>query len=374
MTADRASSDTAFVPRGLSSWSAWASAVAFFLAGAFPLFNADAYGHLAQGRQIVALGRVPKVDLFSFWKPEPQPWSNYEWGYDWLSWLAYDHLGANALVLAKCFALAVLGYLLVALAFRLAREAQSAGPLALTALLLALPVARFRFTVRPQIVGLVFPAILLIGISTLYSDSTTLRRRQWTLAGLGALHVLWVNMHGSHLFGVVIAVLFTVFAARTAALRWMVGLVALQLAATVCTPFGLGIATDAIAHVLRPEYRELVVEWAAWSPEDPLRLLVAPIIMASSVLVAVRPVARESRYGLAYAALCVVLSITPTPVLRAIRGGRVGSASGVRRPSSWWACIGGRGCVDRRPLDDAARSGARLRVRRTKARIPMGLG
>jgi hypothetical protein len=283
--------------------------VAFFLAGAFPLFNADAYGHLAQGRQIVALGRVPKVDLFSFWKPEPQPWSNYEWGYDWLSWLAYDHLGASALVLAKCFALALLGYLLVALAFRLAREAESAGPLALTALLLALPVARFRFTVRPQIVGLVFPAILLIGISTLYSDSTSLRRRQWTLAGLGALHVLWVNMHGSHLFGVVIAVLFTVFAARTAALRWMLGLVGLQLAATACTPFGLGIATDAVAHVLRPEYRELVVEWAAWSPKDPLRLLVAPIVMASSVLVAVRPVARESRYGLAYAALCVVLSI-----------------------------------------------------------------
>jgi len=297
------------VPRGLSSWSACASGGAFFLAGLFPLFNADAYGHLAQGRQIVALGRVPKVDLFSFWKSEPQPWSNYEWGYDWLSWLTYDHLGANALIFAKCAALAVLGYLLVALAFRLSRGAPSAGPVALTALLLALPVARFRFTVRPQIVGLVFPAVLLVGISALYSESVSPRRKGWILAGLATLHVVWVNMHGSHLFGVVVAVLFAAFAVRTPALRWMIGLVALQLAATACTPFGLGIASDAISHVLRPEYRELVVEWSAWSPKDPLRLLAAPVATSLFVLVAMRPVVRGSRFGLAYGALCVVLSI-----------------------------------------------------------------
>ena len=297
------------MPRGLSSWSAWASGVAFFLAGLFPLFNADAYGHLAQGRQIVALGRVPKVDLFSFWKPEPQPWSNYEWGYDWLSWLVYDHLGANALIFAKCGALAVLGYLLVVLAFRMAQGAPSSGAVALTTLFLALPVARFRFTVRPQIVGLVFPAILLAGIGVLYSESTSARRKAWTLAGLAVLHLLWVNMHGSHLLGVVIAVLFAVFAMRTPALRWMAGLVVLQLVATACTPFGFGIAGDAISHVFRPEYRELVVEWSAWSPKDPLRLLVAPVVTALFVLVAMRPVVRGSRYGLAYGALCVVLSI-----------------------------------------------------------------
>jgi len=297
------------VHRGFSSWCAWASAAAFFLAGTFPLFNADAYGHLAQGRQISELGRVPTVDLFSFWKPEPQPWSNYEWGYDWLSWLAYDHLGPNALIFAKCLALGVVGYLLVVLALRLARGAEVAGPLALAALFLALPVARFRFTVRPQIIGLVFPAILLTGISALYAESSSARRKKWILVGLALLHVLWVNLHGSHLFGVVITALFAAFSVRTCALRWMLGLLSLQLAATACTPFGFGIAADAIAHVFRPEYRELVVEWAAWSPKDPLRLLIAPIVVTAFLLVSMRPVVRGSRYGLAYGALCVVLSI-----------------------------------------------------------------
>jgi hypothetical protein len=275
----------------------------------FPLFNADAYGHLAQGRQITTLGRVPDVDLFSFWQSAPQPWQNYEWAYDLATWLLYEHLGANALILLKCLALGALGYLLVLLATRLASAAELAAPLTLTALLLALPVARFRFTMRPQIVGLLFPAILLCGISTLHTDLTSPRRKGWVLAALGLLHVVWVNSHGSHLFGVVITVIFASLSVRTAAFRWMAGLLLFQVAATACTPFGFSIATDAVSHVLRPEYRELVVEWAAWSPKDPLRLLVAPIVAALFVLAAMRPVTRSSRFGLAYGVFCALLSL-----------------------------------------------------------------
>ena len=297
------------MPKATVSWSAWASGLAFFLAGLFPLFNADAYGHLAQGRQIVALGRVPQVDLFAFWQPSPQPWKNNEWAYDGVTWLVYDHLGANALILLKCLALGALGYLLVRLSDRLARGVELAAPLTLTALLLALPVARFRFTTRPQIVGLLLPAVLLVGIAALYEERVSSRRKAWILAGLGLLHITWVNAHGSHLFGLAITLIFVAFSLRTSALRWMIGLLFLQVAATGCTPFGFSIATDAISHVLRPEYRELVVEWAAWSPKDPLRLLVAPIVTALFVLAAMRPVTRASRFGLAYGVLCVLLSV-----------------------------------------------------------------
>jgi len=297
------------VPKGTVTWSAWASSLAFFLAGLFPLFTADAYGHLAQGRQIVALGRVPEVDLFSFWKPTPQPWMNYEWAYDWLSWLLYDHLGASALVLSKCLALAALGYLLVLLADRLARSAALAAPFALIALLIALPVARFRFTARPQIIGLVFPAVLLMGIAALYGELSSPRRKAWILAGLGFLQIVWVNSHGSHLFGVAVTLIFAVFAVRTHAFRWMIGLLLVQAAATACTPFGASIASDAISHLIQPEYRELVVEWAAWSPKDPLRLLLAPTTAALFVLLSMREVTRSSRFGLAYGVLCVLLSL-----------------------------------------------------------------
>ncbi|MFZ1864091.1 MAG: hypothetical protein WAU39_07725 [Polyangiales bacterium] len=300
------------------TWSAWICAAAFFVVGAFPLYSVDAYGHLAQGRQIAELGRVPDVDLFSFWKPDPQPWSNYEWGYDLATWLVYDHLGPNALIAVKCLLLALLGYVLVLLGHRLAQGAEAAAVLTATLAIFFAPFARIRFTVRPQIIGLVFPGILLIGIGALFSERIPGRTKRWIVAGLGLLQILWVNLHGSHLLGLLIAVLFLGFSIRTSAFRSMAALVALQLVATAFTPFGFGIVTDAVAHVWRPEYREVVIEWAAWSPEHPLYLLLAPMASAVLVLVAMRPVTRSSRYGLGYGVLCVVVSIMAFRSLRFI--------------------------------------------------------
>jgi len=309
LTACPGLTNTIAVLRGVASWSAWGCAAAFFLLGAFPLYNVDAYGHLAQGRQIAESGRVPAVDPFSFWKPTPQPWSNYEWGYDLGSWLIYDHLGPNALILIKCLLLAALGYLLVLLAHRLAKGAEQAAPLAAAVLILFAPLARIRFTVRPQIIGLVFPGVLLLGISALYSQASSQRAKRWVVGGLGLLHVAWVNMHGSHLFGVLITVLFLAFSIRTAAFASMATLLVLQVLATACTPFGLGIVTDAVAHVLRPEYRDVVTEWGPWVPSHPLYLLVGPMLAVVLVLASMRPVTRSGRFGLAYGVFCVVVSV-----------------------------------------------------------------
>jgi hypothetical protein len=304
-----APTNTTQVSRWAVPSSAWVCAVAFFALGAFPLYSLDAYGHLAQGRQIAELGRIPTVDLFSFWKPAPQPWSNYEWGYDLLTWLIYDHFGPNGLIIVKCLLLGVLGYCLVLLADRLAKSAALGAPLAAALLIVLAPLARIRFTVRPQIVGLLLPAVLLLGISALYSERTSTRRKTWVVAGLGLMQVAWVNLHGSHLLGVLITLVFLAFSARTPAFRSMIALLAVQVAATACTPFGAGIVTDAVAHVFVPEYREVVIEWGPWAPGQPLYLLIGPCLSAILVLVAMRPVTRSGRYGLAYGVLCVLLSI-----------------------------------------------------------------
>lgn len=291
------------------SWSAGICAAAFFVVGAFPLYSVDAYGHLAQGRQIDELGRVPKVDLFSFWKPEPQPWSNYEWGYDLVTWLMYDAWGPNALIAAKCLLLALLGAMLVLLGDRLARGRETAAVLTAAVAIFFAPLARIRFTVRPQIVGLVFPAVLLLGIATLFSERTSTRAKRWVVVGLGLMQVIWVNSHGSHLLGLLVGLLFLAFSVRTAAFASMALLVVLQLGAMALTPFGLDIVTDAIAHVWRPEYRDVVIEWGPWSPAHPLYLLWGPVVASVLVLVAMRPVTRSSRYGLAYGVLCVILGV-----------------------------------------------------------------
>jgi len=254
--------------------------------GAFPLYSLDAYGHLAQGRQIAQLGRVPEVDPFSFWKPSPAPWSNYEWAYDLLSWLLYDRFGPNALILIKCILLALLGYVLVLLAIRLAKGAALAAPLAATIAILFAPLARIRFTIRPQIIGLVLPAVLLLGIHALYSERSSSRTKLALLFGLGAMQLAWVNLHGSHLLGLLITSMFLLFSMRTGAFVYMMSLLIVQTMATFCTPFGVDIVSDAISHVFRPEYRELVTEWSPWSPGHPLYLLLGPA--AAAILCSLR--------------------------------------------------------------------------------------
>ncbi|MEM7137328.1 MAG: hypothetical protein AAF500_12150 [Myxococcota bacterium] len=295
----------------MSRWvvtlSAWVSAAGFGLSGYFPFFNADGFGHLAQGRQVAALGHVPHVDLFSFWRAEPQPWSNYEWGYDLASWWLYDTLGASGLVLIKCLLLAVLGWALVRLGVRLANGNRLAAPMVVGVAALALPIARTRLTVRPQVVGLVFAGLLLLGIGTFYNDNRGRRAKAVTLIGTIVMQVIWVNAHGSHLLGLAIGGLFLAFSWRTTAFRWMLALVVGQALAIGCTPFGFAIVGDSIAHLADPAFRDVVTEWAPWRATDPLRLLVGPTLFAVLTLVALRQVTQHGRFGLAYGSLGVLL-------------------------------------------------------------------
>lgn len=288
---------------------AWIAALAFFLAGLFPFNTTDGYGHLAVGRQIAELGHVPQVDLFSFWKPTPQAWHNFSWGYDLASWVLYSSGGANSLILVKCVALALLGGSLIVVAARVSRSSPWAAPLALTLLLVVLPVARLRFTVRPQILGLVIPAILLVAFYAIYSDRTSRKRKYAIALALAATHVLWVNGHGSHLLGLLMSGLFAAFAFRTAAFAPLALLAALQIGALGCTPFGYGIVYDSLSLLSRPEYRDLLLEWQPWSSKLPLSLLVFPSLYAVLILVALGPVARSGRFGLAYGVLCVALTL-----------------------------------------------------------------
>ncbi|MCA9580929.1 MAG: hypothetical protein KC416_03985, partial [Myxococcales bacterium] len=171
--------------------------IILMVGGYFPLNNPDTYGHLAQGRQIFELGAVPTVDHFSFWKADPQPWHNYEWLYDYLSYALFRASGANGLLVAKLLVLFALGWVLGSLTLFLAdpERRPAAARWAVVLTLLAVPAARFRFTVRPHVLGLLFAALLLWLLVYL------VRRRTvwWPILIIGALHVLWVNTHGSHL-------------------------------------------------------------------------------------------------------------------------------------------------------------------------------
>ncbi|NIT67478.1 MAG: hypothetical protein GWM93_12495, partial [Gemmatimonadetes bacterium] len=160
------------VTRGVSrqTWGVAAFATAaVVVAGVFPIHNTDTFGHLAQGRQIAELGYVPAVDHFSFWRDEPQPWHNYEWGSDLVTWLVFSAFGAGGLLFLKCLLLGAMAVLLLRRAADARRTAELSVLLTAALLLWAIPAARFRLTMRPEVFGYALSALYLVGLGRLAS-------------------------------------------------------------------------------------------------------------------------------------------------------------------------------------------------------------
>lgn len=275
-------------------------------AGLFPVGNADAFGHLAAGRQIAQQGSIPRFDGFSLWKPTPQPWNNYEWLSDLLFWEAFSLFGSNGLIAFKLLLLAVLAGLLVWRGWR------ANGNLAawLTGLLIvaAIPGVRFRLAERPHLFGIVLAALFLAGLPRIVeqTDETASRvRAKIWICGLVVAQIGWVNLHGSNLFGLALTGIY-LFAhlRRPAAVRYLAALLGLQLLASCLSPFGPTILFDSLRHIADPEYRKVVTEWASWSTNDPVWMLAAPLIQTSLAILAAPSLVRRGPAG--WASLCVV--------------------------------------------------------------------
>lgn len=290
---------------------------ALALSGLFPLNNPDTFGHLAQGRQIAQLGHVPARDTLSFWQAQPVVWHNYEWLSDWLSWRLYQLGGADALVVGKCLLLALSAALIVRVA-QLYGSARAAAWCALL-IVLAIPAARFRFTERPHLVTLPFAAIYLIGFGYLvraWGEGTRRGDVAW-IAAIGCVHVLWVNLHGSHLLGLLLSGVYFVFAFRDRAARAkLAAVLGVELVASCISPYGPAILIDAVEHVVDPVYRTLVTEWQPWQPTDPLWLLLAPIVQGLLLAASVRTL---SRAGTAQRALLACACALGLASFRSIR-------------------------------------------------------
>ncbi|UJR86375.1 Hypothetical protein I5071_84700 [Sandaracinus amylolyticus] len=224
-----------------------------------PLSNADTFGHLAQGRVIAANGGPPALDPFSFWRPTPQPWVNYEWLSDWLTWLVLSALGAGGVIAIAMGIAGGSGAALVWLAGR--RAGLRAAWLASWLTILAIPAVRFRLSARPHLVALPFAAAYL-AIFTSDRAFADRRRAGRSIALLIVLHVLWTNLHGSHLLGLAIAGASAIAAwpdrRRAAMLAGTTGLLAL---ASCVSPYGPAMTIDALSHALDPAYAAVVSEW-----------------------------------------------------------------------------------------------------------------
>lgn len=220
--------------------------------------QSDTFWALRTGQDIWAKGGVPAVDAYSY-TAAGLPWPNHEWL--WQAALYPLHRAGGMPLVALGAALLVMGA--VVIAYRLTVGASGTR---FVLLLLGVPLASVVWTLRPQIVTLLFLALLL----------RSLERERFV--ALPLLFFVWANAHGGvALGGLLLGVAFVTALARVGfsspegraedvrrARRLGLVLVACALA-TAATPMGFGL----FRFVFESEARLRSAHINEWQPTLP---------------------------------------------------------------------------------------------------------
>ncbi|MBI3448658.1 MAG: hypothetical protein HY049_07065 [Acidobacteria bacterium] len=240
------------------------------LAGAFllltaalcftPISNNDIWLHLRTGSLILERGAVPRVEEYTYTRAG-EAIVDHEWLSQIVFASAHAIAGLDGLTLLKALLFAAT----LAIVYRASIESAGAGAgaaaaAALATLGAALLVASHLF-IRPHLFTLLFAAVFAWILPRLAAAPTDLERWLW-IASLAALQLLWANLHGGFVVGILLAGTFAagdMVASRRARAPWL-ALPPLLAAASLVNPYGARIYALA-ASFGDPIFRELILEW-----------------------------------------------------------------------------------------------------------------
>ncbi|GEM_PF-420208 len=272
----------------------WAVLLAVVVAALFACFQLTEYDvcwHLRAGEWILANGRVPTADPFSH-TVTGKAWIDFEWLSEILFWLLVDRGGLDLLIAFK-MAVTALAFLLVALT---CRRLEVPGWVTAGILLTAVLAAHERFFARPDLFSNLGAAWTVFAY-----ESLGRKTGRWRLALLlPAVQVLWVNLHGGFILGLLIGVAFLVGTllngltrsrirdaevppAASGALGWTALALAGSVLACLINPYGWRMAVYPFSEIPigpsgpgRSLFLESIAEWqspfASWDVASPVML------------------------------------------------------------------------------------------------------
>ena len=230
-----------------------------FLASNWSVFrDGDVSWHIAAGRWIIEHRAVPTIDPFSFTMPG-MPWVAHEWGAEVIQAIAYDLAGFAGLAAIVTLGLMVLFGTL----FWYLRK--SAGPVALL-----VAFAGTYLVLQPFIMAR--PHIMAWPLLTLWSALlfTYRDRGRAPPLMLALLTFVWSNIHGSYIFGFIVAgavaldALIDARFERRAFSQWLVFGIA-TLLATFLNANGI----SGLLHPLTISGMETLPAIGEWQPSSP---------------------------------------------------------------------------------------------------------
>jgi hypothetical protein len=229
-------------------------------------WDSDYYWHLLTGRYI-AEGQFPRTDPYSFtWNG--MPWTLHEWLGELLIYRLVDGIGYAGAVIVFAF---VPGIVVAILAFALHRLGLRTGAVMGATVFVALLVIPY-VTLRPQALSWIMLAALVGGLLHL-----TPERARWSLL-LVPFFVLWANLHGLWVVGVIVLGAYVVMSLlgmtpMARARGWVLALVPLAMAGTVFTPEGPALLTYPLRYVDSADWGMAnITEWQSPDFHDPAHI------------------------------------------------------------------------------------------------------
>ena len=280
----------------------------FAFANTQPVMPHDYWWHMAIGRDILASGSIPTVDVYSYTRVG-EVYASYQqfWLMEVLLYLLYQ-AGGVILTLLVQSALVVVTYgLLLWLSWQQTRNWRAAA----LGLLFAAAMGFGNWNIRPQTVTFLLAALFLTAIDRLRHSGS---QRRWMWLGIfPLLMIFWVNSHGSFPIGFALLGVWwledavTAFQSRNVRLGqswlgWLSGALwmptlAILLAGLGClfNPRGLGFVSYLSGMAANPIVQNYITEWMPPSFDTIDGAVFLSGLLLFSTLLAVSP--RRPRLG-----------------------------------------------------------------------------
>jgi hypothetical protein len=166
--------------------------------GSLLLADGDTGYHIRTGEFIIQNWTIPTHDIFSYLTPPPK-WIAHEWLSEVVMALIYRAAGLSGIVIVFSFFLALTHFLL----YRSLRSSSSDIVLVIGITALAVATSSTHWLARPH----VFSIALTLVWDQVLSDYQFNRTNR--LIYLPPLMVLWVNLHGGFVIGLILLVIYT---------------------------------------------------------------------------------------------------------------------------------------------------------------------
>lgn len=245
-----------------------------------PMSTVDLTYHLRAGSEILATGRIPDSDTWTF-TAAGRPWIDQQWGAQ-VIFAVIDRIGGwTGVVLLRAALTGLVFACLYLIGRRHGLDARTASVLSLVAFLVASPA----MAMRPQLLGMAcFASVLL-----LVAHRREHPGRLWLAPVIVAA---WANFHGSFFLGPAILGLAWLedVHGRVPRPHWALGVAVAGAAAACLTPFGPFVWSYAVGLSTNPEVTARVSEWQSTS----LRTM-AGLLFYGSLLVVALLIVRRGR-------------------------------------------------------------------------------